>query len=366
MDYLYITGQDARTIRKIARHDCGLALEPAENRSIVPLDRNWTPEDTRLTHELLRLLGFSEHKKLELRVPSAGSRIRAACVRSVVCSVGLPEGSFDRLIIQDSSLLHLPENTTILVDAPPLSFISAARQLTRLVSRGVMSQTEADLRLLKVGVEDCGRYSLDPWNPSTKSFRSPVPAVMTVRDLLRFIDSAAGLDGLTQARRVGPCVFERSDSPMEALVHSGVALPLGLGGFSLPGPEANVTIPLSGFQQLMLNHVDHITPDLLWEAMRIIVEYLGGEPHSSKDAQEEDAGRVQDYQVLGYLVFPVMYKHVRTPEVFNRLVIRLAHAMEGKGLKGASEWVATLLDDEGFIERQRCLFKVMLPSVSER
>jgi len=364
MSRYYITGSEARALRRLSRRLPGVSLDPVDECTIEPLDHRWNKHDTNCIEEIRNVLGLGYGRPISLRVPSAADRLRSSCVCSSVCSVELPKGSFLRLDISDSSMVSLPDDAEVLVDSPMLSFATAAHQLNGLVARQSMQSYEADIRLVAMAAEECGHYALNPWKPREGDCKYKLPEIMTVDGLATYLKELHGLDGMARAKRAASLAFDRSDSPMETFVNAGLSLPVTHGGLFLGPPVANKRIDLSDLQQLMLNHRDHITPDLLWEAWSIIVEYLGREPHEGQAAQDEDMGRVQDYQVLGYLVFPITYKHVHNPQSFNELAVRIATAMEQKGSFGACAQLALLLSDQAFLERQSCLFKVMLPAVA--
>lgn len=367
MDRLYITGATARSIRRLARRNLGVSLTASEVHEIQPLNRGRVTLDSLGISGLVSAIGLRPQGCIDISVRSASERVRARGIRSHVCSRPLPEGSFDMLSSQSADHpIRLPDDLEIMVESPCLSFLGAAGALSKLATRGILSSAEADLRLAKLGIEDCSSYALDPQKPLERDCAYELKPVMTAGELRAYLDEAQGFAGLARARRVGDLVFDGSASQMETFLNAGIAFPCGLGAMSLQRPVANREIPLSDLQKLMLNHVDHITPDLLWEALRIVMEYLGKEPHEGGRAQDEDMGRFQDFETLGYRTFPVRYRHVRTPLEFNRLMVRLARVMDECGARGSLAWVEGLLLDEDFLARQRSFFKVMLPAVVDR
>ena len=363
MERLYITGQEARTLRRLSRCVPTLSLVPVETSVIEPMGRRWTKKDTCRLEAIRTILGLPPDRRIELRVPSPSKRIRASCVCSRVCSIELPQGSFLRLTASDESIVRLPSDVEVLVDSPQLSFATVSQQLNDLVRRSVMRPYEADIRLVAMAAEECGSYAFDPWHPRTGGCTFFLPALTTTNDLKTYLDDLHGLDGMARAKRALRFAFDRSASPMETFVNAAMSLPSSHGGLFLGRPAANKRIDLTDLQSLMLNHRDHITPDLLWETWAIIIEYLGSEPHEGAQAKDEDMGRIQDYQVLGYLVFPVTYKNVHNPTALNQLAMRVAEAMELKGAAGMRAQVAILQADQEFLERQSDLFKILLPAV---
>jgi len=368
MSRVFIAGSSARLLRRLARLGKGLRLEPSD------LVRPEAPCTVKGSYTSLRslgiagvcsLVGVDEAHPLELLVPAQAERIRAKGIRSRVCSTALPKGSFQRLA---STELELSDpSVELLIEAPQSSFLMAARQMGLLVSRGILDEQRADLGLLRLAAEDCGSYAVDPWRPRDGGFSRGLPPLLASDDLRAFLDEAHGLRGVVRASRVAGLSFDDADSPMEAFVNAGLVLPPHMGGLGLARPVANHAIDLKDKQELGLVHVSRITPDLLWpEPLMIIIEYLGKEPHEGPEAQDEDMGRVQDYQALGYLVFPLRYRHVRTPREFNRTALRLATAMDERGARGVRAWVEELMGDEEFLARQRILFATMLPAVRDR
>lgn len=366
MGRIFITGNAARTARRLARHGFAIALEPSDQRAIEPLPIKRPSIRTLGIGDLTEALSINHGSKIDLRVPSAADRSYSRDFNTHVCSVTLPVGSFERLVpTGDSSAIALPDGLEVFVDSPALTFVEEARSLTRLASSGSLSPHEASLRLFKLGTESCATYALNPWQPLEENCTYGLEPVTDAASIRAYVTSLHGVDGLGLARKVAPLLADRTASEMEAFLYAALALPTLLGGFALPRPSANKTIPLTKLQQMRLNHVSEITPDLLWEAWRVIIEYLGGKEHEGQKAVSEDAGRVQDFQTLGYQVFPTTFAHVKTPTAFNRLVQRITLALDQQGAEGLHEWAESLISDQEFLQRQMLLFKVLLPPVRD-
>ena len=366
MERLYITGPMSRALRRLARRGLGIRLEPLHSVAITSPSSGYVTRASLGLDGLCQALGYGADKPIEVLVPRAGKRIWAKGIRCHVCSVELPPHSFELVLPGKGNPMNLPSDLQVLVESPQLAFARAAQQLGKAMSSDGVGAVDGRLRLLKLGVEDCGTYSLDPWNPLSGACGFELSPCMTVSGLRQYLQELHRFDGIALAREVAEWAFDLSASPMETLVNAAVSLPVCMGSLSLGNPVANKTIPLNAMQRLMLNHIDHITPDLLWESVAIVLEYLGGDAHEGPRAQCEDVGRIQDYQTLGYLVFPVLYAHVRNPGQFNRLAMRIATAMEQRGEQGMLAWVEELLADDDFLARQRELFALMLPAVRDR
>ncbi len=366
MERLFLTGSGARGLRRLARREAGLTLETLKSSEIQALSRRWSSEHSQDLVALRTLLGMRD-KPLRIRVPSANARVRARNIKSVVCSVGLPNGSFERVTGDNGPCAYaLPKLFEVATETPPLSFLMAAQQLMRLVSRGSITRQESTLRLAKLGLEDCGTYALDPQNPAGGITAFGVAPASSADAIRAYLGQVHGVDGMALAKKAAPLLFDGAASEMESFLVSALGFPPHLGGLGFKTPKVNEVIDLSNKQQLMLNHVKRLTPDLLWPDLMIASEYLGLAAHEGREAHNEDTDRMQDFQALGYDVVPIDFRHVRNPQAFNRLAVRIASVMESRGAKGMHAWVDELLADEDFLEKQRVLFKVMLPTVHNR
>lgn len=367
MNRIFLTGTTARTLRRLARHERGVTLERSSIDAIEPPSRSRSAPNRLDLARLRSFLSVSGTHGIELLVPTPKDRIRARGITCHVQSKPLPSGSFLRLVRNETGdASDPPSDTEVFVESPCLAVLSAARQLGKLVSQQVMSSTEADLRLFKLAMEDCSTYALDPIHPMDKDCLYGIEPVLTKQDLDSYLHDANAIIGLQRAAKVAEWLVGRSASPMETFLCAGYSLPPSSGGLGFPQPKLNHTIHLSHMKQLMLNHTERLTPDLLWEAWSVLIEYLGAESHEGDGAQDEDMGRIQDFEVLGYRPFPVRYRHVKTPTSFNRLAARVATAMESQGAQGIRAWVDELVSYKDFLATQLLLFKVMLPPVWSR
>ena len=364
MQGVVLSGSSARGVRRLARYEHGVLLEESDLREVICPGLSRVTADSLGLDKLRVMLGLGSTRNIELLVPSPKRRIRARGISCHVMSRPLPEHSFQRVAnAAEPSVIDLPKNVELFVESPCLSFLSAAAQLDRLVHKGVLGEQEADLRLLKLGVEECSTYVLDPRNPQAGACKFDVEPVLTTSALNDYLDEAYGFEGLARARRVAAWVFDGSASPMETFMYVALSLPTHLGGLGLPQPLVNHALPLEPWQRAILNHTERLTPDLYWEVYLIVLEYLGKEPHEGGVAQDEDMSRIQDYEVLDYRVLPVRYRHVKNPDSFNKLAVRLARLMGVRGGFDAPAWVDELVADGEFLALQRMLFAMMLPPV---
>ena len=261
--------------------------------------------------------------------------------------------------------IQLPSHLDVLIESPSLSFLTAATQFSKLMSTGRMGLQEARLRLLALGVEECASYALNPCRPGVGESAYGVAPSLAAAELVSYLSSASQVRGLPLAREMAGLVFDRSASEMETYLCAALSLPVHVGGLGLPVPELNASIDLMPEQKLALNHTHRLTPDLLWRELGLALEYLGKLPHGSKEAQDEDAGRFQDYDVLGIRAMPVRYLHVSTQQALMEFARRLACVMEQCGAKGTLAWIDELAGDDDWRHLQRVLMMTLLPAVRD-
>jgi hypothetical protein len=342
-------------------------LEPVESGLITPLDIGRVTSSKLELDGLRSLLGMRAQDQMCLLVNAAERRIRAQGIMCRIRSKPLPKGSFARVAQTDESLGNvLPRSVEVMVETSALGFLTAADQLTRMVRSDKLGLQRAMLRLLALGVEDCSTYVQDPWRPSVAEPTYGAEPAMTARDLQAYLNEVSGVRGLTLARDAARLVFDRSASEMESFLCAALSLPPHVGGMGMDTPTLNNTIVLGPEQRLILNHQKALTPDLFWERWNMVAEYLGKLPHDGREAQDEDASRFQDYDVLGMRGIPIRYAHVQKPEKFDALARRIAYVMEEQGASGVREWVEELMGDDEWRHRQRVLFMEMLPKVAGR
>ena len=362
--HLYITGPAARILHRASRQGKLIRLQPSDVSVIEPPRIKWARSHSFGLEGLRSVLGPIGDRTLDIRVPTQESRLRVQGLRSHVCKIELPEGSFMRIDpINPSFALADKRRIELLVDSAPLWFMESAQRLTVLVSQHKITYHEACHWLLKLAVEDCSTYVLDPWFPTERDAAYDVPPVMTPESLCAYVGQLHKMKGIGIAREVCQLAFAGAASPMEAFLAAAISLPPHLGGIGLDSPELNRPLDLEEVQHGILNHTVSLKPDLSWPELRIVIEYLGNEPHTGKKAHDEDAGRIQDYMTLRQIAFPLRFKHVRDATAFNQFAMRLAEAMEQRGRTGTLAWVKELVGDKDFLVRQRTLFKVWLPAV---
>lgn len=364
MDYFIARDHAIRLIREVRRTK-GLSLAP---RSSTHLPAH--PQRTHLTLSKLAVEGirsledFDEDHPACLASPSKGSRFFAAGIRSMVLSGPLPRGSF-LTIGQDGRYPEgpaLPEGSAYHVTSPALCMLSMAELLQQRMRAGTVDEQRALVRLIGLGLEMCGTYARDPERPASGDPAYDLQCVCRADDVRRQLGELSRRRGLRLALRAARHVVDGSGSPMESLHLMMLSLPESLGGLALPVPAMNRAIERTETGGHM-THFDHMRPDLSWPESRVAIEHDGDGGHSAPKNRATDARRIQDYQSLGWRVFPTTFADVRTQQSFNRFAWHVVEALDPTGSKGLHDRMARLMADATFLSLQARLLQMLLPPV---
>jgi hypothetical protein len=119
--------------------------------------------------------------------------------------------------------------------------------------------------------------------------------------------------------------FEHSASPMETALALMLTLPCEYGGYGLPRPELNASLPVGAYADLW-DGGPLITPDLLWRDTRLVVEYDSDEEHASRGGRKagDDAVRANVLVAMGYRVLRVTTSNVRSLVAVDRAARQVA------------------------------------------
>lgn len=176
-------------------------------------------------------------------VGSGRARGRQARIVNHVCSQRLPKGSF-RSIKRGFS-----------VACPELCFIQ-------------MAETLSPVKLIELGFELCGSYSIDENDMRGFTGRG---ALMSTASLQRYLQKASGIKGTQAAKRALPHIIDGSASPMETKLAMLLSLPASYGGFGLPKPRLNH--PVITKDESAYDGKRHYLCDLYWPDSKLAIEY---------------------------------------------------------------------------------------------
>ena len=143
------------------------------------------------------------------------------------------------------------------------------------------------VEVLELCLEFCGTYALN--HESERGFDDRSPLTSATR-LASFVKRLAGRRGAKQMRPVLNYVIDNSASPMESIVLMLLCLPSRLGGYQLPLPEHNITVPVKSRSKLNTSR-QHLSCDLYWDDYRLDVECDSTAYHTSKQQLGLDSER---------------------------------------------------------------------------
>lgn len=188
----------------------------------------------------------------------------------------------------------------IYCSGPELAFIQMANLLD-------------EERLLILGMELCGRYGIAA---NGRLFeRTPTCSP----DFLTNTAIALGrVRGKRKAANVAKHVLPGAASPMEAALALMLHEAPSKGGYGLRAPELNHPINVEGPAREQWDD-DIITPDLLWEAEKLAIEYDSDTHHTASKRIARDALRRDVLVELGYRVVTVTTEHMSSPHQVDRI-----------------------------------------------
>lgn len=282
---------------------------------------------------------------VHLLVPSASSRSRGKSATFHVWSRTLPAHSLCRL------------NDTLFASTPEFVLLQMAAQNYRsegLIDDFVKKDQAARELLKQIGSNETPVYD-DPFAWERKSrlvsmalvatefagfYRLPTALhdtlyrekpLVTLQDQYAFLGANSNLYGVSRIRRALALSFDRSASPMESALALMLSLPVEFGGFGLPKPELNKSVPTKQFAS-MWDGGPFITPDLQWEDYKVAVEYESDEFHNrlGTSRADSDAVRANVLTAMGYAVFRATKGTIQSISNIMRLARQVAQTMGGE------------------------------------
>ena len=286
-------------------------------RDIKPLVRQAMPTSGRIfgatpEDSLLACLSDLDIDNLPLHVMVGDKNQRRswASVESHLYAKPLPEGSFCRI------------SARVYVASPELTLCQLATKLPFV-------------DLLELCMEFCSGYTL---NPESERGFDDRPALTSSARLSSFVRKLKGRHGAKQIRPVLNYVVDDSASPMETITLMLLCLPSKLGGYQLPLPEHNVSIPIT---ERAKSHTKrkHLICDLYWSEFNLDVECDSTTHHSSKEQLGIDSDRRIILDAMEYSYVGITWWQLEHKEEFANVVQALRRAMNLQ-LREAPEHIA--------------------------
>lgn len=210
----------------------------------------------------------------------------------------LPPGSFVRL------------TDSLFIISPECCFLFAANALS--------------LPELVCAANDlCAIYRRDAISALEQSGR---PALTNKETMEKYLDRSYNIKGLKSAKQALKYAVDCSNSPMESKLAALFCIPMGMGGFGLPGPSMNPVINLPTNAASFLGR-DNCRADMVWYIPKVIVEYDSNLTHLSREQHHYDKKRATALAIAGYTVISVTADHLNSHSSIDKLCLDLRNAL---------------------------------------
>lgn len=355
---IVVANKDAARLARVVRADARFSLVPTPLMALPPVGRAEVMSDA------ARCLALAK-TPLEIRVPAQEDRLRLS---SLACRIGpqdLPFGSLLQISPQPTELfVGFPPELRVLVDGPALQVVYTARQLLESVREGRLPLVVARVLLVCRVLELCGTYARDPDNPRQGECVTGIEPLGCVDKLSQQLAKLSNMHGVKEARAALRLATDGIASPLEATGYCLLTLPPKLGGCSFPRPLVNSQLVLDKRELERLEHA-RLTPDLVWQREKIVMEFDSYEFHDGRHALWEDRRRIRDYQELGYHVIPVTFDNFRSVDRVQEIAEVLASAFERAHAPRQLSRVRRLFARDEFRMTMRANLSYLLPPVGE-
>ena len=183
-------------------------------------------------------------------------------------------------------------------------------------------------RLIRLGFELCGSYSLD--RSSEHGFVVCLP-VTTPSRLQAAIDRAGRFRGARVARRAVRHLLKSSASPAETNLAMLSCLPPLLGGRKIPLPTLNAPVELDDVARTLVGSQGPLRCDMLWKVSlangrtrRIAAEYDSDDWHADKTRLQADNDRRAALRHMGVVVHTITSDQLNDARKLDAMIDMIA------------------------------------------
>lgn len=358
MDFFIAGASGLKIIRSIRKGECDLKLARCNVKTPAPLASHYLTLRTLGIPELCNLLEVSETSPLHLLAPNKVTRRRPRCITIGMRSQPRGQSPFLEVVPREDGQesKYLPPGVRVFVENPSSIVLSMAYELAKRERMQKSTHQESVIRLLKLCLELCGTFTLDPHNPLNERATFWIDPILTKDALITDVLSVHKLMGLPLAKEVLPMVYERSGSPGESFTGCALFCPTEYGGLSIGDYETNAELILSDHQYRMLSF-GKLTPDFYMAKYKIAIEY-NGEDHEKGTNPNRDRMRMNGYSMLACKAFVITRFEVRSLGAFNKCARQIVGAIESYEGPSVGKRFEKLMTDIDFMVRQRVLFEV--------
>lgn len=226
---------------------------------------------------------YSAERPLHILVPSQPMQRNHARVKTHVCSLPLPPGSFNELAGNN------------FVSSPGLTYLHMA-------ARRPLVET------VELGCYLCGGFSVSDKGRDYTGEHAPLTTPEAIRVYLEQLPHAYGT---ARAREALDYVVPRTASPMEVLLVMLLCLPARLGGWGLPPIVANARIEVSDRFRLIAG-ADYFLGDLYFPSVRGNIEYDSYEFHTGRHRYDHTQARRNVLEAMRIKTISATWGQIRT------------------------------------------------------
>jgi len=148
-------------------------------------------------------------------------------------------------------------------------------------------------------------------------------ALTSVKELKNFAERMEGVKGRKKAFRALRYIAGGSASPRETILFMLLTLPYKLGGYGLPAPEFNKQIKLGKAAKQRAGKA-FFKCDLFWPKEGIAVEYDSNKHHTGAERIADDAKKRQELDELGVYTIPVTNDQMKSEFEFEIVARHIA------------------------------------------
>ena len=192
-------------------------------------------------------------------------------------------------------------------------------------------------QVVKLALEMCGGYALDPIDPSSPfaDLDSPDedsgmckrPPLTSARKIQAYANRLFVPNSRARQARFLRYVVDGSASPRETALCMLLCMPPRFGGYGIALPELNKRIEMTPSERLMIG-VSHFDCDLYWARKKQVgVEYDSKKHHTAIEKQERDAIRRNMLQYKNVQVIVATRLQVNKPGEFDKLARQIGRAV---------------------------------------
>lgn len=292
------------------RYDTVGARRSPVHDSVLRKNSSCFSRPTAKSIEALRKGGFSFlSEPVHVLVPDRDARFRGPRIRCHARPEHLPRNSFVKIC------------EGVYACNPDFSFVQAAAG-TSLAGE------------VLVGLELCGTYRRSVGDRPTAYQQLPTTSAAS---LASFVSKAGNMHGIAKARQALLYIADGSESPMESILVVLFCFPVRLGGYGLPMPTLNFSIPTTDPVKRATGK-GSFRCDLYWPEAKLAVEYDGRAHHEGEAFASNDNSRHAGLVAMGFDTISLTRRNLRNADEFDVIARSIAKKLNRRIRPTKRDW----------------------------